>query len=257
MKGCRCDACRKANSRYNKWNQIPGSCDLIPSDEVRRHVKALQAAGMGRRTIAKRSGVSETVVSRLAGLDHSKPADRVRPATAAKLLAVTPDRLAPKALVPSRGAVRRLQALVTIGHTQSSLAAGIGWTPANLGPLVLGQRPYITQATHDLVAALYGHLSMTPGGSTRSRNLALRKGWVPPLGWDDIDADDEPVDTPEAATHREILVDNFHDTYWQHRGDIRAAAVRLDTTVHALQRALYRARKEGIEVRPFRGAKTA
>lgn len=187
VKGCRCEQCRRANTRYAKWRGLDGVVQLVDATVTRQHLDALRAAGLGRREIARRSGVALTVINRLIGIDSSRPARRVRPVTQARILAVTVDCRAGGSLVYATGTTRRLQALVALGWTQTELAARIGWTVQNLGPLVHGQRWLVAQSTASLVAALFGELSMIPGPSIRARLLAQRRGWAPPLAWEDID----------------------------------------------------------------------
>lgn len=46
----------------------------------------------------------------------------------------------------------------------------------------------------------------------------------------------------------EVLRD-YEETWDEHRGNLHAAAARLGMTKTALERALYRARKDGVQVR--------
>lgn len=195
VKGCKCHACRAANARYAKlakYRSDKGISVLVDSAPVKAHLAMLREHGIGKRTIAARSGVALTVVSRLIGIDNSRPARRVHPDTARKLLAVTLDAHADGAVVDGTGTRRRLQALVALGWTQTELANHIGWTTANLNNLILGDDD-VTRATADLVADLYERLSMRPGPSTRAMGVARRRGWAPPLAWDNID---DPAEQP-------------------------------------------------------------
>lgn len=260
VKGCRCSDCRAANARYGKlakFRQQTGRHVLVDAAPVRRHLTKLRAAGVGKRTIAKRAGVSQTVVDRLLGLNSDRPADRVRPDTARKLLAVQADQLAEGAYIDATGSTRRLQALVAIGHTQTSLAQRIDWTVANLNQITLGRRDQVTVATAQLIAALYDELSMTPGTSARARTTAAKHGWVTPLAWDDDsidDADAQPIGAqqPRQRTRREMaaLVEDFIEL--RAAGSTFAgAAMRLGVTEAALEQALHRARRKGYQIPTF------
>lgn len=263
VKGCRCEPCRRANTRYAKWREVSGNVQLVDSTEVRQHIERLRAAGMGSREIASRSGVARTVVERLIGWDVSRPAKRVRPVTARRILAVDAVTLADGARIDSMGTLRRLRALVAVGWTQTEIARRMGRTVANVGRLIHGRRyGNVTQETATLVARLYDDLSMTPGPSLRARRLATRYGWAPPLAWDD-DTIDDPTAAPDTGTPsrktpkgRPIAetVEDFEDTRSVHGGDVNTAAFRLGMTADALERALYRARERGIEVTWTRGA---
>lgn len=95
---CRCRACRDDVATYmrDKSRQVKDGRwqPYVDADPVRAHVATLRAAGIGWRRIARIAGLNESVVWKLV---HGDPArglaarQRVRPATAAALLAVTVD----------------------------------------------------------------------------------------------------------------------------------------------------------------------
>lgn len=262
VKGCKCDPCRAANARYAKlakYRAETGRSTLVDSAPIKAHLEQLRAAGVGKRTIATHAGVSQTVVNRLIGVDHSRPAERVRPEIARRLLALRPDSLADGALTDAIGTTRRLQALVAIGWSQTQLAVRIGWTVSNLNVLVLGRRDQVAVGTAKLVGQLYDELSMTPGPSNRARSLARTRSWAPPLAWDDDTIDDRaarPHGADNAArwmTSRRdttALVEDFNDIR-NAGGTFASAAARLGMSEQALERALYRARKQGFDVADF------
>ncbi len=107
----------------------------------------------------------------------------------------------PTDLIPSIGARRRLQALATLGWSIPALAAV---ADAPVGTLSeVAKRNTITRATHDAVARVYDVLwdQVPPStcraermSSGRVRALAARRGWVPPLAWDE-----DTIDDPEAV----------------------------------------------------------
>lgn len=112
-------------------------------------------------------------------------------------------------LVPARGTHRRIQALVAIGWSQSRLGRMLGIDIANMSHLL--RRDRVSLARHDAVAALYEllwnveppHASHHDAGAyTLARNYARARRWLPPLAWDDIDAD---VDPPVAARDRDLI----------------------------------------------------
>lgn len=188
VRGCRCVDCKKANARYSKRNTILGS-DLVDSAPVRAHLHMLRASGVGRRRIVELSGVSETVVARLLGIDRSKPAARVRPDTARRLLAIRPGDVSDGVTVSAAGTRIRLRALIAIGWTQRALAERIGVTPANFTPLIADATEKVTAKRARIVAQVYQELADTPGPSQRSINHGTTRGWPRP-----IDLDDECID---------------------------------------------------------------
>ena len=106
--------------------------------------------------------------------------------------------------VSSLGTARRLQALMAIGWDQHALAVELGWSHTRVSNLVRRENLQVTAATAARVCAVYERLCMTPRWGTGSvryvRGYAARKGWPPPLAWDDID---DPAETPSGVTTRD------------------------------------------------------
>jgi len=210
---CRCPRCRAANTAasnthhrqctFGRWSPF---LDATP---VREHIQMLRAAGIGLNQIAKLAGLSPGHVRGFVHPDRAgkAPFARVRPETAQRLLRVSPSvaSRAPASHVDATGTRRRLQALVTIGWPQSWLAHELGRSATNLRRSMNGES--VTVATARQVSELYERLWDTaPVGTTRmdhaaidaARTNAIARGWLPPLAWDDIDADPAPDPKPKA-----------------------------------------------------------
>jgi hypothetical protein len=77
-----------------------------------------------------------------------------------------------------------------------------------------------------------------------AKTTAAKRGWLPPLAWDDIDRDPEPHISRDADTRypSELLL-----AEWEHfrslGESIEHAARRLGVTVKAIEKALERERK--------------
>jgi DNA-binding NarL/FixJ family response regulator len=137
-----------------------------------------------------------------------------------------------------RGTQRRIQALVYEGWSISEIARRMGVAPQNTAEIL--NCTWVTQETHDRVKALFEVLAgLSPlvdsaGGAqsvTFARNHARKRGWVPALGWDDIDADPVPPVPPRpvapgSVVERERRVVELHGLRW---GDPRIAK-ELGTT---------------------------
>lgn len=107
--------------------------------------------------------------------------------------------------VDATGTRRRLQALSAIGWPWPEINVRLGYkaTTQRVSHMLRSERVHID--THRKVKALYEELCMTPGPSSISRGRAIRKGWAPPLAWDDIDHDIAPVDVKRCKSGRHIL----------------------------------------------------
>lgn len=275
---CRCVPCRENQRKreVNRRKQIAyGRYDsgLVDAEPVRDHVLMLQAFGYGWKRIAEMSGVGNTAVESLiygrkgsvGDPRHGEVLKRTTREKAEKLLAVKPDldSLAGGARIPSRGAQRRIQALVRVGWSQSHIATLIGMETTNF-PLLL-KRPEVTMRVHRAIAAVFDDLwdQEPPLSNHRERqvysrmlNHAKKRRWLPPLAWDDIDNDIEPPVSDEFAGIDEMAVElamggeSVRLSYDERREAItRLCAVKLSdgqiaARLHIADRTVWRIRGE-------------
>jgi hypothetical protein len=120
-------------------------------------------------------------------------------------------------LIDATGVRRRLQALAALGWSYRNIAAASALHNSDVLRLIHANVAHKDSAAK--VAAVYDRLSMRAprpsSGTTRARQAALRKGWLPPLAWDDETIDDpaaqpltgEPVEIDEVAVQRAISGD--------------------------------------------------
>lgn len=258
--GCRCAGCTAANRAaehqrerailYGRWQPY------VDAEPVREHLRALFAAGIGRRRVEALAGVSSGSLSKIlyGGPGNRPPSKRIRPKTAEAILAVRPEQeqLAPSALVDITGTRRRAQALVATGWSQARLARELGLTGANFCAML--RRDQVTAATARAVSGLYDRLWKQPpperdqrtrGAASRARNHAEREGWAPPLAWDDDQIEDpaaQPAEgwkRPARATHRAADLAEDAEEVMRREGYTREnAAARLGVSLAALQGAL-------------------
>lgn len=207
---------RNRQIAYGRWQPY------VDAEPARQHVLALRAAGMGPVTISRVSGVPHGSLGKLIYGDGQRglaPSKRIRPETEAKILAVEPklEYLAGGAKVPPLGTLRRVQALAAIGWSIAEQARRLDMPRLRLDRL--DQREYVQARTARAIDALFRELCMTPGPSKRARLAAERRGWLPPLAWDDIDADEQPGGEVEADDYgrldefehlRSLGVSEFH-----------------------------------------------
>lgn len=203
---CDCRPCRDAGNRYNNRRALLINtgrwAPLIGAEPARQHVNALRAAGLGAERIVELTGVAHSTMQRLLygrPSDSEAPSKRIRPDTAAALLALHADldTLADGAQIAATGTRRRSHALVCLGWSQGEQARRLGIGKSNYNRLNTSP---VTAGRARAVRTLYNELSMTPAppsaGATYARNLAKRRGYAPPLAWDDQDLDD-PNATPD------------------------------------------------------------
>lgn len=137
------------------------------------------AAGVGvRNLVALRAGEQTWI--------HSDVRDRI--------MACVPALEAPT--VPAIGSARRIRALVAMGWRYVDLEPETGISSKELSRLATDSQLRIGRVRAGMVAEAYDRLSMTTGPSSKARVRARRKGWAPPLAWDDETIDD-PMESPE------------------------------------------------------------
>lgn len=199
-------------SRYDpryakKWryDRSHGELRLQDANDARLHIATCLGQGMSLRAIAAAAGVSVQSVHKI----HHGQAT-ARQATITGITAVdpgvtresTPDTTEP--FVPKVGAVRRVQALLALGWTHALLTEHAG---LRTGVMLHQQGRWVTLSTFEAIERVYNELCMKPGPSERTRGRAAAMGYVPPLGWDDIDNDETPVATDDLIHTRDDYID--------------------------------------------------
>jgi DNA-directed RNA polymerase subunit K/omega len=261
LDGCRCYTCGYANAvycerraraiAYGTWQPF------VDAEPVRQHILDLRSCDLGLRRIAEAAGVDrKRLQAILTGRPErgTGPQEKIRPEIAAAVLAVEPsfDLLGDTTVIEATGTRRRLQALVTLGWSQAKLAERLGWTPGNF--TVLMREPQTFVRTARKVRALYDELwdQAPPEDShrdkistSRARNMAQARGWVPPQAWDD-DTIDDPTACPDvgATTSRaRAVAENAEELVVGQGYTTEHAAERLGVSVSYVQEALRAARR--------------
>ncbi|MFW5415061.1 hypothetical protein J0910_00505 [Nocardiopsis sp. CNT-189] len=183
---------RIAEGRWSPWGDL---------EQVRARVRALEAAGHTRRSIATAAGLADETVQHL----MSPKARQVKAFVADAILAADPWS-ASAGYLPAIGATRRLQALAALGWTIQDAAAHTGLASSTIAEIRRGGHRHVQAPTHRAIVAAYDQLSMrrplaTPGAAV-TRGKAARRNWAPPLAWDD-DSIDDPAAVPHTAMTKE------------------------------------------------------
>ncbi len=220
---------------------------LVDPAPVCAHLKALSSAGIGYRRVASLAGVSTRTLWRIL-YQGSRPTQ----ATAAMLLAVHAGAGPAEKWAPAIGSTRRLQALRALGWSVDYLSARLDMTTTAVSQLALERRTNTFRSTAVKVNALYADLSMTfppmSPAEERNRGFARRRGWFPPLAWDDETLDDpaalpcllpplEPVDRDlELLVQHIVAGHDVKPTPAARREIVRRTPDRLSTEVAKLAR---------------------
>jgi len=146
---------------------------------------ALGAAAQDAVASAEPDTVGEVAGNEAA---HEVPKTTARPTTPT---APKPGPLAVR-MMSSRGAVRRVQALTTLGYTPRAIATATGLSDDSIWWLLMAAPAEIQDRTHIIVADAFKRLRVTPltgAQADRARALAAADKWAGPYDWDDIDTD--------------------------------------------------------------------
>ena len=142
--------------------------------------------------------------------------------------------------VPAIGIVRRIHALHALGWSGRQIADAAGASINTLRAMQYHDSERVHRATADRVIAAYESLAMRrPDGgyADRQRTMARRKGWAPPLAWDDIDdPDEQPTGHMITALSTTVArADTLADLHDRGAGVSEACRV-LDVTRSALEK---------------------
>lgn len=268
LDSCRCVPCAAARSKHDAARgraKAYGREPLVPAEPVRAHVAALKAAGLGKRSIAEKAGVSVTALEKLlngATRDGRRlpPSRRMTRAVADAILAVPlPDltAYAGAARIDATGTRRRLRALAALGWTVQRIADDHDLERQALDAVMRG-RAHVSARVARAVALAYEQIGdrrptaadrHQQTGITRTLNLARAAGWAPPAMWDPEAIDDPEASEPEGVVlqlpHRGVDLDEFVHLVRGGEHPERAAA-RLGVTLEAVRQRAGRTGRDDV-----------
>jgi AraC-like DNA-binding protein len=181
---------------------------------ARQRIRRWAEAGYSIGVIAQMTGVRKATLA--PHMDGTRVA--ISHSTASRVMAAKgmPDS---GGFVSSTGTWRRLRALTVMGWSMSDLASQCDIPESTLHALRDPQHRFTRPKYAATVSELYERLSMTRGGCKYASVRAIRKGWLPPLAWDDIDdpnesptLTDDPKDRAEVIAQLEWIIDSDHPT---------------------------------------------
>lgn len=194
---CRCDGCRRAQSRYAKQRRVrlaQGINDLVDATPAREHVEHLMSMGMSHGTIAVAAGMPNSGLQALLGLkSNAKPLKRMHRRSAARILAVKYAAVIGSTRVDATASRRRLQDLGLRGFAAAEVSAHSGIERQTIVDVRQGKRRTVYRETADAIAHAHRLLE---GRVPSLTSLANRKGlvtlarqsrWAPLAAYDDIE----------------------------------------------------------------------
>lgn len=218
IKGCSCPRCKHARNKYRQRRALlnaTGRNLMVPAGPAIAHLRHLSAEGATRGGLSRAIGCSSSTVF------HLTRGNRIfirRSVESAVLRVQLADVLAPWQPVKATGGIRRVHALMAIGHFAYDIADACGVDKSVIVHLTNGQLTTVRADTADKIRTGYAVLYTKAGGSTRNRRRAEREGWHGPLAWDDdIDdpnAEPEVVEAPDLELKRDELAAQRREEVW-------------------------------------------
>lgn len=201
---------------------------LVSAGRASEHIAKLKAMGIGTPRIGELAGMPQVSVWRIT------EQDQILARTEAKILSIPLPGAAHElakdgAPVAVIGTQRRLRALQVLGYRGIDLAERLGIQRRTVQSICAGEQDFVSADVARRVASLFEELQLTPGGTEVTRSRSLRKGWHPPLAWDE-DAIDDPAATPQQHDRMEAKPGDWWDSYLELREmglEPRAAADRM------------------------------
>ncbi|MFE7395684.1 hypothetical protein [Streptomyces sp. NPDC057557] len=199
---CPCELCRAERRRANKRfrvNRERGITSFVDPTEARQHLKLLHQT-MAWDDLESATGLPLSTLNLL----YAGRRTKIRRETHDKILATraNPSRAQ---LIDVTGSMRRVQALLYVGHSLRVIARECGASRNRIHSISNGAQPTIRREFAERIAEAYKRLAFRPPArdrfTTRTRNAAKARRWNGPLAWDD-DIDD-PEAQPEAGKRRE------------------------------------------------------
>ena len=220
-----CGMCMKHYRAHLKANPT------VPADIVVEHLRVLREEhGYGFIRLAELTGVGRATLRDIARGDRSYVFSR----TATAILGLHPGLTNPPAHMDPTGAVRRVRALVAVGFTQERIAIEIGGGQCNLWKYLTGTAAWVTPEKFARIDAAFRNLGQLPAptgpSALRARRRAARRGWLPPMAWDDHTIDD-PAAQPDVTVLRpakpKSVLQDFETEYLELRDYVRLSDVLI------------------------------
>jgi hypothetical protein len=160
--GCRCAACRKANSLYEADRAAAKARGegngLVGAERARAHLAWLSSVGVGRKTAADAAKVAASIVSKIIDGQRMK----IRAQTERRILAVTQDAAADRAYIDGGPTTQRIDELLAAGYSRARIASEVLGRPTRM--LQIG-RDRVTARNAELVRRAYERLRLADAGT--------------------------------------------------------------------------------------------
>lgn len=188
---CPCPEHRARRSKIMKA-EAAGVLRKVPPAAAWEALDRMRARGLTVPQIAELAGLN---ADSLYGAITERKAGHTRRLQSQIRLALVNAERTSRTVRPSwvspLGASRRLQALAVMGWSGPMLAERTGVPLKTLDNLRVGKGTRVARVHVEAVERVYEELWNVDGGNLIAKGVARKRGWLPPMAWDD-DAIDEP-----------------------------------------------------------------
>lgn len=168
--GCRCDACRAANTAYEHQRAAARARGegnhIVSAEAARAHLAWLSRRGIGRKTAADAAKVAASVVSKIVDGERTK----IRAQTERRILAVTEAAAADRAHIDARATWKLIDELLACGYSKARLASEISGRPCKALQLA---RQRVTARNAELVRRAHQRLRYATAAASRRAQRQL------------------------------------------------------------------------------------
>ena len=158
--GCRCEPCRQAHREYNlHWDRHQRRVQYgleerhtpyVDASEAIAHIHWLRSQGIGKRTIAKASGIGVTSITEFSNGTRT----RARQETIDRILAVGTHRIKPGIRIDAAPTWELINDLLAFGFTKARIAKELG----NKTPALQINRHRVNKSTADNMRQVWQRL---------------------------------------------------------------------------------------------------
>lgn len=181
---CECERCTRLRLRTQKLARL-GMLPRPRSAEAWAEIDRCLAAGWSPAAIASASHLPVSTVDNAIRLrEQTGRASTWSYGIAERLIGRGEPARGEVSAVPPQ---RRLRALAVTGWTLGTLADISGLGRRTLTQIRSGEVDRVKALTAQAIGELYDDISLVPGASAQAAAEARGKGWIGPLGWDDIE----------------------------------------------------------------------
>ena len=155
LAGCRCPACRAANSQYERSRQIARrngeGNGIVSAQKARAHLLALAEEGIGRRSVAAATDITQSTIAAI----RSGEKPNIRERTERLILAVTPMIAGDRMLIDGGPSHKLLAELMSAGFSKKQIALELG---NNDSVPQIGRRERVTVRSAHLIRLAHDRL---------------------------------------------------------------------------------------------------